>query len=150
MSDNASSLISCMANGCITLTKQGGMTANEYRVSGPKEKPRPEYTRRYLGRVGIDEARYDPVTDTVKFSYMGAFKDAVVTLGQKNVEYTTDSVYEEIARREGDKSQAANRATLQAMIEALERHRAPRICRAHLDLYSELVPLTLLKFKKPT
>ncbi|MDY7227146.1 hypothetical protein [Hyalangium rubrum] len=143
MSDNASSIISCMANGCITFTKQGGMTPNEYRVSGPKKKPISEYVRRYLDRVQVDEARYDPRSGTVEFAYVGPFKDAVITRGQKNLEYDVKGIYEEIAKREQDKSQSANKATIAAMSKVLERHRASTVALEHLKLYLELVPLKL-------
>lgn len=115
MADNASAMISPMANGCILFTKWGGITPDEF-LDKAESREREKGSERY------------------KLDFSGRFRKAIVLSEGKDVEIAPKDVVKAIVQRErpGDKQ---NRETL-ACLKVLTEHRyLPIMIAARYVLY---------------
>jgi hypothetical protein len=138
MADNASSIISCVANGCITFTSQGAVTPIEFQ-QGTRIADFEAFIQqipRGLDFEGGVVFRDDRVM--ISFDYAGLLREAVVMPPDPEVPADPEFVVTEIRRRAEDG--ALDRATIDAMARLTEHRYEPEIIAIeHLILYQEFL-----------
>ena len=114
LADNASAMISPMANGCILFTKLGKLTPAEFIEGGhraPQEVP----------------------PERFKLDFAGSYSDAVC-LGEQDENIGPENVIAEIERREQE-GNPANRITLERLKHLTEHRYLPITIAARMIIY---------------
>jgi hypothetical protein len=135
MADNASSIVSCIANGCITLTWIGDLTphafAQDVETTSFEKSTRLATSH---AQVKLGQTQLQP-TGELKISYVGEYAEAIVPMAN----LTGDAMYAEILARQDAVDQAANKRTIAAMQRVMAERFTPRIiAEEHRHLYESL------------
>lgn len=115
MADNASAMISPMANGCILFTSWGAVTPAEFKA-GPSSLAPVEAPERF------------------KLDFASRYAKAIVLSGAERAPMTPESVIESINAREAD-GNASNRATLESLKHLTEHRYLPIMVAARHVIY---------------
>jgi hypothetical protein len=135
MADNASSIVSCIANGCITLTWIGDLTPHAFK-RGTQETSFDKSTRLAMpqARVSFGETQVE-AGGQLKIGYVGEYTEAIVPLN----DLSGDAMYAEILRRQNQAQEADNKRTIAAMRRVMTERFTPRIiAEEHRRLYESL------------
>lgn len=131
MADNASAMISPMANGCILFTNRGGVTPAEFVTAPLTSAPRVQTPERY------------------KLDFAGRYADAII-LSPPGKELTSDQVINVIDEREADGG-VKNRKTLENLKHLTEHRYLPiMIAARNLIYYRRKLELGYGKIVIPT